>query len=337
MLQLKMYYPPLSLQEILDTIKEEDIFNIVLDEEIDLNRKYLAPYREDNNAGCYFDKTNGKLLFIDWADFSNTHKDCFDFIGRCYNLDLSGTLEFITNYFKVDKKGDNPIIKTKKTYSSNYSSERTILIAKRDFNNRDKSFWLPYGINRKQLEEDSVFPITAYSSVSKRGNEFVINCPDIAYAYTDFKDNKIKIYRPTNSEYKWYTNCTQNDVGNYFKLPEKGDLLVITKSYKDCRVLRNLGLIAVWFQNEGQVPNQLILKDLTNRFEKIIVWFDNDATGLGSSQMVNSILNSISPNKSKVITLPPILLKQHIKDPSDFIKVFGKQKLEEFINLKILK
>ena len=334
MLQFKMYYPPLSLKEILNTIREEDIFNIVIKEEINLIDKYIAPYREDNNPGCYFEEYNGRLYFIDWADFQNVHKDCFNFIGRCYNLDFLGTLKFITNYFKLNRVGDlkRDIIKTTKKSTV---SNKDILIAKRDFNSRDKSFWLPYGITRKQLEEDKVFPITAYSSVSKKGNEFVINCPDIAYAYTDFKGNRIKIYRPTNSEYKWYTNCTQNDVGNYFNLPDKGDLLIITKSYKDYRVLRNLGLTAVWLQNEGQIPNQLILKDLINRFKEIIVWFDNDPTGLGSSQMINSLLNSIVPNKSKTITLPPILLKQHIKDPSDFIKAFGRKQLEKFINLKI--
>lgn len=336
MLKFEPYYPLLSSQEILNTIKQENIFNIVIKENINLIDKYIAPYREDNNAGCYFEEYDNKLYFVDWADFNNIHKDCFDFIGKCYNLDFIGTLEFITNYFKVEHSGNfkSNINIVKKTIGDKI--DRPILIAKRDFNDKDKSFWLPYGITRSQLIEDNVFPITAYSSVSKKGSEFVINCSDIAYAYTEFK-NRIKIYRPTNSEYKWYTNCTQNDVGNYFNLPNNGDLLIITKSYKDCRVLRNLGLIAVWFQNEGQVPNQLILKDLVDRFNKIIVWFDNDSTGLGSSQMVSSLLNSIKSDKSRTITLPPVLLKQHIKDPSDFIKVFGRIKLENFINKTLKK
>jgi hypothetical protein len=334
MLQFKPYYPPLSSEEILNTIKEEDIFSIVIKEDINLIDKYIAPYREDNNAGCYFEEYQNRLYFIDWADFNNVQKNCFAFISKCYNLDFLGTLEFITNYFKIEQEGElkRDIIITKKTISSKI--DRPIFIAKRDFNDKDKSFWLPYGITRKQLLEDNVFPITAYSSVSKKGNVFIINCYDIAYAYTEFKD-RIKIYRPKNSEYKWYTNCTQNDVGNFNNLPSSGELLIITKSYKDCRVLRNLGLVTIWFQNEGQIPNQLILKDLVKRFKKIVVWFDNDSTGIGSSQMISSLLNSIVPNKSKSITLPPILLRQNIKDPSDFIKSFGKNKLEEFVNKKL--
>ena len=194
MLQFKPYYPLLSSQEILNTIKQEDIFNIVIKENINLIDKYVAPYREDNNAGCYFEKYDNKLYFVDWADFNNIHKDCFNFIGKCYNLDFIGTLEFITNYFKVEHGGNfkSNVNVIKKPISDKI--DRPILIAKRNFNNKDKSFWLPYGITRSQLIEDNVFPITAYSSVNKKGSEFVINCSDIAYAYTEFK-NRIKFQR----------------------------------------------------------------------------------------------------------------------------------------------
>jgi len=53
MLKFEPYYPLLSSQEILNTIRQEDIFNIVIKENINLIDKYIAPYREDNNAGCY--------------------------------------------------------------------------------------------------------------------------------------------------------------------------------------------------------------------------------------------------------------------------------------------
>ena len=60
MLKFEPYYPLLSSQEILNTIRQEDIFNIVIKENINLIDKYIAPYREDNNAGCYFEEYNNK-------------------------------------------------------------------------------------------------------------------------------------------------------------------------------------------------------------------------------------------------------------------------------------
>ena len=42
----------------------------------------------------------------------------------------------------------------------------------------------------------------------------------------------------------------------------------ITKSYKDCRVLRNLGLNSIWLQNEVAIPSRNIFEDLCKRFKR---------------------------------------------------------------------
>ena len=57
---------------------------------------------------------------------------------------------------------------------------------------------------------------------------------------------------------------------------------MITKSYKDYRVLRNLGVNVTWFQNEGAFPDNL--DDIINDYKDVIVFFDNDFTGLAASE-----------------------------------------------------
>ena len=113
-------------------------------------------------------------------------------------------------------------------------------------------------------------------------------------------------------------------------------MLIITKSYKDYRVLKNQGLNVCWFQNEGQVPNRLILEELIKHKSKILVWFDNDTTGIGASNLVKDIINYIKPNLACSVVLDPKLLNVGIKDPSDLLKKKGKKELEIFINKNIL-
>lgn len=337
-------YTPLTTDEILKRVTEEEIFSIVIKEEIQLEKDsyYVAPYRNDNLPGCYFHRYNEILYFVDFADSENRQKNCFSFISRCFNLDYNDTLEYVNNYFKLglgssenNVKSTLNIVKTIQKSELKPKINKFIQYLARPFNIKDKLFWSKYEISREQLIEDKVVPISLYRTVSNKGKIFSINPPDIMYAYTDFPDNKVKIYRPKgNKKEKWITNCNQNDVGSINNLPETGELLIISKSYKDCRVLRNQKLNCVWFQNEGMLPSQDILTMLCERFKQIIVWFDNDQAGITNGRIVTNYINSIVPNKARLIFLPPILLQEKIKDPSDLISKKGKDELLLFLKEK---
>ena len=158
------------------------------------------------------------------------------------------------------------------------------------------------------------------------------------YAYTDFKDGRIKIYRPYGtSESKWFTNCTQNDIGGIDSVIFSSKDLLITKSYKDYRVVKNLSINTVWFQNEGMIPNATILKFLCKKFKRIIIWFDNDEAGIRAAKLVASHIQSLFPGKVVIcIHLDVDLLKEGIKDPSDLEAKKGKEKLINFCKSKKL-
>ena len=84
------------------------------------------------------------------------------------------------------------------------------------------------------------------------------------------------------------------------------------------------------------LPNPTIIKNLCKRFKTIIVWFDNDQAGLANGKVVVDYINSISPKKAKLIFLPPKLLQEKIKDPSDLVAVKGKKELTKFLEEKKL-
>lgn len=334
----------LSPEQILEEVSQEDIFKLFIKEDIITDKDlatYVAPYRSDSNPDCYFEEYDNRLFFVDFADIPQS-KNCFSFISRCTGLNFLDTLAYIINKLNLGKgnnskekstiQKENKVVEVKKL-----KKERTITYAPRKFNNKDKEFWSQYEISSEQLIEDGVIPIDIYRSISRKGTPFTIKPIDITYAYTDFDNNKIKIYRPFGGkEEKWFTNCSQNDVGSINHLPISGKKLIIQKSYKDCRVLRNQGLNAVWFQNEGMIPNPTILKSLCRRFDQIIVWFDNDDAGLKAARIVANNINSLYPGKVKVIHLDPSYLEEGIKDPSDLIAKKGKQELVKFIKSKNL-
>ena len=335
-------YVPLTVEEIFKRISEEDVFSIIFEEPILIGKEkatYIAPYRKDNNPDCYFREYNGIIYFIDFADIRG-NKDCIQLLKVTYNLSYFETLQYINNYFKLGL-GDNDnkvkeVIRqnnaSSKIINTDFNVKITIEFLPRMFNQKDKHFWSKYEISKDNLIKDKVIPVDIYRFNTRKNKHYSVRPFDITYAYTDFNDSKVKIYRPYGDKMqKWLTNCSQDDVGNLDSLPDKGDFLIITKSYKDCRVLRNQNISSIWFQNEGMLPNEKIIKNLTKRFKNIMIWFDNDSTGLGSGKVVTEYINSINSNKARLMFLPPILLKDGIKDPSDLIHKKGKKELLTFL------
>lgn len=332
----------LGPEDILSEITQEEIFGIFIKAPIIIDKDkatYVAPYRNDKKPDCYFTEYDGRIFFVDFAE-SPPSLNCFSFIQKCAELkDYGEVYKFITKTLglKGVKKIQIDTSIKEESKLKEINKQRSIKYLPRPFNNKDKSFWSKYGISRENLMEDKVIPISMYRSISRKGEPFTIKTFDIMYAYTDFNNNRVKIYRPYGTdESKWFTNCTQNDIGGINSLPEFGELLLITKSYKDYRVLKNQGITTIWFQNEGMLPNPTILKILTNRFKKIVVWFDNDETGIRAAKKVVNIINSLSSGKARAIHLDVELLKENIKDPSDLVEIKSIEELTNFCKNKKL-
>lgn len=335
----------LDPEEILQEVTQEQIFGIFLKQPIIIGKgaaKYTAPYRNDSIPDCYFVEHEGKLFFVDFASSPPSY-NCFSFIQKCAKLkDLGEAQRYIIKVLglkgnvKITKEETSkPILKLKQP-----KKQKKILYLTRPFDIRDKNFWSQYGISSENLKDDKVIPIQVYQSTSRENVPFTIRAFDIMYAYTDFKNDRIKIYRPYGTkESKWFTNCTQNDIGGINYVDFKVKDLIITKSYKDYRVIKNLGINTVWFQNEGMIPSPTILKSLCKNFKRIIIWFDNDEPGKLAAKIVANHIQTLCPNVLVIcIHLDEELLEEGIKDPSDLYSKKGKEKLIEFmVNKNILK
>lgn len=324
---------------ILQYTSEEQIFSLVFGYEPEEYQFTTSPLRNDTIAGAYFERyyysrDKSKLLFKDWADPNKRLYDCFDMVQAFFGLSsFKSTLQFIKAKL-IDGKPLEKIIR-KENPSFKKNEGRTLLCCStRGFNIEDKHFWEPYGITSSQLQEDKVFRVSRYFTQKPSEDYRTVQvCYTQTYVYTEFKSGNKKLYSPYKSN-KFITNCSKNDIGGLLtiKSPDISNILIITKSYKDCRVLRNMGYNSVWFQNEGMYPDEELLRNLVAGYEYVVILFDNDETGVIAASKLHDIIESYELNDSVTsLHLPFYLLNEGIKDPSDLYKAKGIKELNEFL------
>lgn len=339
-------YTPLNMVEILKRVSQYEIVEQMIPgtKPIVLDERIISPLRPDNTPKCYFTWYDNKLKFIDFARYSRS-MDCFDLVQKFYGVNLYGALIMINNHFKLGLGDRSPV----QNIAPVIYTESNLRLTKKDksffeidFKPRilddkaDKKYWSRFQISKENLEEDGVYAVIWYKFFSHKINKSIVIRPvDICYAYTEFT-GKLKVYRPlsNNPKGKWLTNCGANDIGNISNISERGEKLIITKSYKDCRVLRNQGIKdTIWFQNEGMIPKEEIMLDLIQRFERIIILFDNDEPGKLAACKVMEYINNLISGKSQCVFVPQF---SEIKDPADLIDKRGKEELIKFINTEQL-
>ena len=318
---------------ILEYVSQEEIFELVFGYQPKEYVYVTSPFRTDRNAGCWFERTNshtGKLRFVDFANDFNKPMDCFDAVQQFYKLpNFYLTLEFVYDRLISGRS------KAKGVFIIPTQEERkttSILFDSRPFiTSKDGVYWKRYDITKQNLIDDKVFPIKKYYILNGKLGDYSNSCYDIAYAYTNFADQRKKLYFPYRDKKKRFiTTCIKNDIGGLEYLPPFGKEVIITKSYKDWRVLYNNGKNVIYLQNEGMIPEETLLLSKIKGFNKVIVWFDNDAQGIISSNKVTSLINSTFPSKASPLWLPEHLNEVGISDPSDLYYHKGKQQLHEF-------
>lgn len=340
-------YCPLNEEEILKRITQEEIAEMILGYKPIMYQWIKSPIKlrrnGDNTPGARFEMWNGKLFFIDFGD-QPTHRIIFKFVADYYNVRFFEALRIINEYFQLGLGNEGeiripkPVINHQSNPEVKFEKQRTDIIYKpKPFSPTDKKIWMPYEISRNNLIEDEVVAIVWYKFWSFTQNKLIVMRPtDPTYAFTEFK-GRVKIYKPLSKFKlgKFITNCSENDIGGYDKLPVSGYKLIIKKSYKDYRIIKNQNLPnTIWFQNEGCVPKQEILIDLCERFEYIYIFFDNDEAGINAAFKLANEFNKLYLNKALPIWLPENFLPQGIKDPGNMMEKGKKRELQQFLREK---
>jgi hypothetical protein len=183
----------------------------------------------------------------------------------------------------------------------------------RNWTTQDQYFWTQFNIGSKLLDEYTVKPLEYYCMTKDDKNL----CIKGLYLYGYFKKDGTlyKIYQPKTLDKKFIK------VTDYVQGSEQlsnHSFLLITSSLKDIMSLKSLKLNIDIVAPDSE--NTMLRKDLMEhyieKYNKIIILFDNDLPGIASMAKYKEHYPSI-----EMAVLPMS------KDPSDSIKDFGAKEV----------
>lgn len=305
----------ITLDWILSKVTEYDIYAKYIGQ-FKVGMIYNSPFRKDKNPsfGIYYSKRTKQLLFKDHGtgECGNVIKFVSLFTGKTEYSDILSDI--------VDKL--NITNNTKLVSSKQYipPTETVIGVVRQEFTDVDINYWKQFNISINTLKKFNVNSIKYYlcngivKGTYKRENPM--------YAYKVY--NNFKIYRPLADKYtKWRNNLTDYDIQGYEQLPQKGDILFITKSMKDVMCLHEMGYPAVSPSSESTFLPKDVLEQLKTRFKRIIILFDRDTAGVKRSRKLSreTGLEAMFINK-----------KFKAKDVSDAVKANSFEEIKNWLD-----
>lgn len=305
----------ITLDWILSKVTEYDIYAKYIGQ-FKVGMIYNSPFRKDKNPsfGIYYSKRTKQLLFKDHGtgECGNVIKFVSLFTGKTeYNDILSDIVD------KLNITNNTKLVSSKQYIQP---TETVIGVVRQEFTDVDINYWKQFNISINTLKKFNVNSIKYYlcngivKGTYKRENPM--------YAYKVY--NNFKIYRPLADKYtKWRNNLTDYDIQGYEQLPQKGDILFITKSMKDVMCLHEMGYPAVSPSSESTFLPKDVLEQLKTRFKRIIILFDRDTAGVKRSRKLSreTGLEAIFINK-----------KFKAKDVSDAVKANNFEEIKNWLN-----
>ena len=292
---------------------------------------FKSPLRKDNHNTCSFFRGNsGNLYFKDFAT-----GQCLTFEGVVmakYNCTYHSALKIIAKDFGYIqnaniKKQEVSEIKIQPKFES--EKETFIQVEIKDFSESELKWWNSFGISEQTLKKYKVYSVKTVFINGKIYAQSTQHSPIYGYFFGK-KENieQWRIYIPKRKEFRFIGNVSTKTIQGYKQLPEKGKLLVITKSMKDSMLLSSLGIPAVAPNSETQFVSEKMLNEFRERFKNIVLLYDSDKTGV-------KFMNKIRKQHHDLI-ICMIPRKYEAKDISDFYQKYGKNKtiegIKEYIN-----
>jgi len=288
-----------------------------------LNKKFSSPFRKDSDPSAEVRLSRGgKLIFNDYGGKQGL--DCFGIVQELFSLDFTGALNKIAADFGIIHGGgqaDLRQIAWAKDLDKKVREETLIQFELLDWPQEALQFWKQFHITKEELEKDKDVFAIGELCINKGWITNSKNKPQFVYVMGDIETPKMffKVYRPYYAR-KWYSNCPNNIPFGYHSLPFLSDTLIITKSYKDMKVLRKFHPDVCATQNESVEAARFVLELLNNKYKRIILWYDADETGL---RVADELKNEVS----KTVTTP-LHFTPMVKDPADYISFYGPDAME---------
>lgn len=290
----------------------------------------VSPLRSDHKpTASFYRNKNGELIFHDFG--TGFHENFIGVVMEIHKCGYVQALRIIAEDFGYIKKPENresPKIKISNVILEE-KQDSQIQIAPREFTEAEEKWWESFGVHKSTLKKFKVF---ACEDVFLNGNYFGSSTArSFMFGYYGGKKNGAemwRIYMPQRKQFRFLSNTDRNYMQGSKQLPDKGDLLVITKSQKDVMCLYELGIPAIAPCSEVLFISKQQYKALKARFKNIVVFYDNDQPGIQGMRRIKKQYPEL-----KFFWIPR---SYGAKDTSDFIKKYGVDKTKECVE-KLLK
>lgn len=316
----------LTKEILLNYKKEEEYFTFYLGIIPSTKMMYRSPFREDHNPSCCFYRTRtGELRFKDFS--RNEVYSVVDVVSELFKVPFKEALKIMAIDFGLIEKPNYAKNEPKAIYDGTIVEDTgpaVIQCCIKEYTKEELKWWDDRGVTERTLKKFNVFSV---SSVFVNGiNVFSSTDRSYCFGYYFGKKDGVeqwKIYfpqRPKGSKFL----CNTDVIQGLKQLPKDGgDVLVVTKSYKDVMALSEHGIPAIATQGESIILSNTVYTKLRPKYKLFIFNGDWDHTG----KMF--IINSLTHYDGVPLTFKN--KEKYAKDFSDFILKFGRYKAEKLI------
>ena len=324
------FQPKITKELILSRFSEEQLMEYYLHLPVKKGL-FRSPLRRDKQPTCSFYRNkSGTLIFKDFA--TGQHLNVFDVVQSIFKCNYFESLRIIANDFGIvrdsalrknpGKINLNPIKIKDKEISK-------IQIEVQEFTDSELKWWGKYGISKDILKRFDVYSCKHVFLNDQLFAKSQQHCPIFGYYGKKYQGLELwRCYFPKRTSFRFITNWPSKKIQGYDQLPKKGKLLVITKSMKDSMCLYSCGITACAPNSENLFIPDKVLEDLKNRFENIVVLYDNDRPGLYNMAKIRK--------EHPELTYVFIPKRYGSKDISDFYKDHGRKETLNLIKTFIL-
>lgn len=324
------FQPKITKELILSRFSEEQLMEYYLHIPVKKGL-FRSPLRRDKQPTCSFYRNkSGTLIFKDFA--TGQHLNIFDVVQSIFRCDYFEALRIIANDFGIVR--DNALHKNPGKINLNPIKIKDKEISKiqievQEFTDSELKWWGKYGISKDILKRFNVYSCKHIFLNDQLFAESQQHCPIFGYYGKKYQGLELwRCYFPKRTSFRFITNWPSKKIQGYDQLPKKGKLLVITKSMKDSMCLYSCGITACAPNSENLFIPDKVLEDLKNRFENIVVLYDNDRPGLYNMAKIRK--------EHPELTYVFIPKRYGSKDISDFYKDHGRKETLNLIKTFIL-
>ena len=324
------FQPKITKKLILSRFSEEQLMEYYLHIPVKKGL-FRSPLRRDKQPTCSFYRNkSGTLIFKDFA--TGQHLNVFDVVQSIFRCDYFESLRIIANDFGIVQ--DNTLHKNPGKINLNPIKIKDKEISKiqievQEFTDSELKWWGKYGISKDILKRFDVYSCKHVFLNDQLFAKSQQHCPIFGYYGKKYQGLELwRCYFPKRTSFRFITNWPSKKIQGYDQLPKKGKLLVITKSMKDSMCLYSCGITACAPNSENLFIPDKVLEDLKNRFENIVVLYDNDKPGLYNMAKIRK--------EHPELTYVFIPKRYGSKDISDFYKDHGRKETLKLIKTFIL-